>query len=435
MNRIIIQKTSVEANQIVCEASAEGAVAKAFRATPFEFRYRSSLPLTGVPESVAVIPLLASLLPVSWVYDATIEVDTCDRSFFESIPNFKQGYVDMYPMLDFRGDMKVGALVDNAVDGDGSLCCFSSGVDAFDTLFRHAAEKPMLLTIRGSDVRLGDAEGWEVAQRQMRDAAGLVGSESVAIECDFRWIFNYTELNAAAVRGSDNWWHGLQHGIAITSLAAPIAWLRGMRSVYIASSFTRESEGSVTCASDPSIDNHVRFCGARVIHDGYESGRLDKLRAIAEWCEGHDRRVYLRVCLNPRGGVTCSHCEKCYRTILGIYAIGRDPREYGFQYDSLEALFEEMHENGHLLIDNFHTRYMPIIRELHKNHTLETVSPALRWLWDMDLSRSGELFKWINRKNVEDASTIRRLEQQVRSQNRAIGRLRTKVSRLKRSKS
>lgn len=183
MERIRIMGVKVEAEQISCQVDVEGTVREAFSKPCFEFRYISNTPLTGVPPSIAVIPLLADVLPVAWIYDAVIEVEACDRDFYESIPRFKQGYIDMYPMLTFGGRLEAARLIDNPRPGDGSLCFFSSGVDSYDTLLRHADEKPTLLTLWGSDVRLRDAEGWQTAKAQMRAAVEYLGSEGVAVEC------------------------------------------------------------------------------------------------------------------------------------------------------------------------------------------------------------------------------------------------------------
>ena len=75
---------------------------------------------------------------------------------------------------------------------------------------------------------------------------------------------------------NDDWWHGFQHGIGLIGHAAPLAYLFNIDNLYIASSYTIKDKGKVTCASDPTIDNYVKFSDCHVIHDGYEYGRQEK---------------------------------------------------------------------------------------------------------------------------------------------------------------
>ncbi len=83
------------------------------------------------------------------------------------------------------------------------------------------------------------------------------------------------------MESGDGWWHGFQHGIQVIGHAAPITCLMGKSTVYFASSFTSKEKGIITCASDPTIDNHLRFCQVKVVHDGYEFDRQDKVRDLA----------------------------------------------------------------------------------------------------------------------------------------------------------
>ena len=65
------------------------------------FRTEYSIPLQGLPESVAVIPFIVNILPIIWLTDAILEVPRLDRSFYQSIEKFKQGYISMYPQMKF----------------------------------------------------------------------------------------------------------------------------------------------------------------------------------------------------------------------------------------------------------------------------------------------------------------------------------------------
>ena len=118
--------------------------------------------ISNIPFGIAVIPFLCNILPIVWVYDADVYLEVCDKTFLESIPEFKKGYEDMYPMLEFKGNIHAENIEDNSQkDNKGAVSFFSGGVDAFNTLVNHIDEKPTLLTVWGADITFEDEEGWK----------------------------------------------------------------------------------------------------------------------------------------------------------------------------------------------------------------------------------------------------------------------------------
>ena len=112
MNKIVIHKPIIEKSTIKYEYSIEGEWKAAFNELlPLSIEY--SCDITNVPESIAIIPLLTNILPISWIYDAEIIVPVCDEDFYDSISDFKRGYKAMYPMIHFGGKMTIKALENN----------------------------------------------------------------------------------------------------------------------------------------------------------------------------------------------------------------------------------------------------------------------------------------------------------------------------------
>lgn len=105
------------------------------------------------------------------------------------------------------------------------------------------------------------------------------------------------------------------------------------KTVYFASSFTAADKGKITCASDPTIDNFVKFAGSCVVHDGYEFSRQDKVHNIVEFSNKNGIKVPLRVCWKSTGGKNCCQCEKCWRTILELIAEGASAENYDLNYN------------------------------------------------------------------------------------------------------
>lgn len=294
----------------------------------FEVEYSEDI--STVPESVLVIPFVCNVLPVAWLADAVLELPQLDREFYEGLPEILRGYKEMTPMLEYKGAVQVGQLVDNSFESTEQVAAFfSGGVDAFATLIAHAEEKPQLITIWGADVKLDDAAGWELVKQHAEATSEEFGLPApLLVRSNFRMLLNEGTLGELVVASGDGWWHGFQHGIALIAHAAPSAYMRRIRTVYIASSYTPEIKA--VCASDPTIDNHVHLSSARVWHDQYECSRQQKVQNIVAFCREAARRVNLRVCWITAGGTNCGVCEKCIRTIVALLAEGAAPAAYGF---------------------------------------------------------------------------------------------------------
>lgn len=76
--------------------------------------------------------------------------------------------------------------------------------------------------------------------------------------------------------------------------------------------------------SNPVTDTLGTSSDFTIVHDGLESSRIGKIRAISEWPEGME---LLRVCwAGEDSSKNCGQCEKCIRTILSFRAAGVPPK-------------------------------------------------------------------------------------------------------------
>lgn len=393
-NRIVIDMPILSPNRISYSYTVAGEWEKAFRLDE-EFFIEYSCDISSVPSGVAVVPFLANLLPIAWVYDAEIVVSVCDEDFYNSILEFKKGYIEMYPMMKFGGKVTVSKLQKNTpIHKNGVAAFFSGGVDAFNTLTQHADEKPTLLTIWGADVSFDDKAGWKSVTDHLKYTVKEFELDYVVIKSCFRRFLNENVLSDRVKKSGDGWWHGFQHGLGIISHAAPIAYALGKQSIYIASSFTAAEKGKVTCASDPTIDNYIRFCSTRVKHDGYEFNRQMKIHNIVEYSQNNKIKIPLRVCWISKGGTNCCDCEKCWRTILGVFAEGENPRNFGFKYSDkqLSKLAFKMRFGGDKLFGTL--RYSPIQNAMKRNTNKNKLPSCIRWFYDIDLSNLNQSHWW-----------------------------------------
>lgn len=334
MNQTIeIQKIEKNQNTITVSFFSSTDLACYFKENIFLTEYSEDVSKT--PDSIAILPFVCNVLPIVWLTGATLKVEEIDKDFILNCSAIRKGYEDMYPMLQFRGRIEANRIVENSTEDiseSNSAAFFSGGVDAFATLIAHIKEKPILITLWGSDIQLDDTDGWEIVKNHTLKTCSDFGLEKVFIRTNFRTFLDECALSKLVVKSNDGWWHGFQHGIGLIGHAAPIIWKNNIKTVYIASSFTKKDKGKVTCASDPTIDNNVKIAGCRTIHDQYDYERIEKVGHIVDFAKRTNIPIDLRVCWITRGGRNCCRCEKCLRTMFEIFAFGEDPHKYGFNY-------------------------------------------------------------------------------------------------------
>lgn len=346
-----------------------------------EFLIEYSEDISRTPKDIAVIPFICNVLPIAWVLDAEIVVDELDYDFHAHIDEIKRGYIKMYPRIKFGGKLTVGKFISHDYEvGDETAAFFSGGADSFDTLIAHAEEKPTLITLWGSDVKLTDREGWQRVNKHALETARQFGCKNLFVASTFRLFLREGSLSPLVQPlVGDGWWHGFQHGIGIISHAAPYVYLHKLKTIYIASSFCAEHK-NYTCASDPTIDNHVHIGKCRTVHDGYEFNRQAKLRRICEFRRRTGKPINLHVCWKSEGGENCCACEKCYRTICGILAEGENPVDYGFASYSLEKMRQDIKKPG--FVYNVVSIFWKNIQD-HFRERPENLPENLAWLMEM----------------------------------------------------
>ena len=287
--------------------------------------------MEDVPEGIAIIPLITNLLPIAWFSDSEIIVNEIDKSFYECIEKIKHGYVSMHKLATLKGKFSAHKIIDcNYMQEQKSATFFSGGIDSLATLITRLDEKPTLVTLWGTDIMLDDKEGWKRIKNEVVNFGKQQGLTNLLIKSSFRIFINEAELDRSFYNSmNDGWWHGAQCGIGLIGHIAPFAYIHKIKEVYIPASLsTQYSE--ISCASHPNIDNKVRMGSCKVVHEGFENDRQDKIKIIGNYLKNHEYNFIIRVCWESKGGRNCSICEKCSRTIMGLIAEGIDPNKYGF---------------------------------------------------------------------------------------------------------
>lgn len=331
MDDFAITSVAVKENTLKISFEVTGRWKDYVRATTFFCTYNRNI--EGIPDSIAIIPLLGNVLPIAWVHGLNLSVQVVDEAFYTYLPKVFEGYQKMYPGLKLRNSFTAEKVEDNRTDGTcREACFFSGGVDANYTFLRHRDSIGALATVWGADITLDDLTGWKNVEDSVDAVSQKYGVEKFTIRSNFREFLNYESLNRYAYDCNHawNWWHEFQHGMGLITLMAPLAYSEGLTRIYIASTYTAADIGKVTSASDPSIDNFVRFGSCEIVHDGYESNRQDKVAYLVNYSQDHHDPLDLRVCYTSRGGKNCCVCEKCCRTITAILLEDGNPYDYGF---------------------------------------------------------------------------------------------------------
>ena len=319
-------------NKIQYSYEVEGEIVNYF-SNKRQFTIEYDCNIEEVPDSVAALPFVALMLPVCWTTDSNLLLDQIDEDFYNSIENIKRGYSCMYPQMNLKGKITVNHVVRNRVDHNfrNALCFFSGGVDATSTMLSNLRYRPELFTIWGTDIFFETPKAWEIAKEANRKVANEYSLRFSTVKTAFRYILNEDLLTLEiAKKQGTNWWYGFQHGIALLAHAAPYAYINNITDIIIASSYSAKDNEKIICASYPYIDEEVEFCGCKIYHDGFGKSRIDKIRQIVDFAKRNNKKFNLRVCWQEVTGKNCCVCEKCQRTIFGIYAVGGNPCELGF---------------------------------------------------------------------------------------------------------
>lgn len=330
MEEIVLQKINKVSNTISYGFSVSEGLSSYFSGKPFVIEYPENI--ETVPDAIAAIPFVSNVLPIVWLTDSVLRLNELDKAFYDCIPNVRGGFEQMFPESTFAGQILADNIVECNIPASGrSAAFFSGGLDAVHTLIRHLDEKPALVSIWGSDIRFENANGWEVVHKGISEYAVKYNLPDIVIRSSFR-VFDEEGLltNTFGAQLRDGWWHGVKHGVGLLGHAAPYAYLHGLSTVYIASSHCPE-DGHVRCSSNPLTDNHVRYANAKVVHDGFERSRQNKVKDVVDYVNRTGDQLSLHVCWESQTGSNCCRCEKCYRTLVGLIAECADPVMFGFE--------------------------------------------------------------------------------------------------------
>lgn len=290
--------------------------------------------ISGISPSILYIPVISNIVTVAWATGANIYVKELDKTFFESLNKVRSVMREWYPELPFSTNIDVRKIVSNNFSNTKYGLLFSGGVDSTVSYIRHRDKGPNLIMIRGVDIPLNKEELWRRVKNKYSKFAYQENVKVNFLETNIHGFINERLLNAEFGKylTDFSWWGSIHHGIGILGLCAPLSAVENIRTIFVASSHTREYFRP--WGSNPLIDNKISWSNVNVKHDGYELSRQQKIRNVLKpFIINTDIYPHLRSCLSSSYEFNCGNCEKCLRTITGLMLENIDPARCGFNVD------------------------------------------------------------------------------------------------------
>lgn len=202
---------------------------------------------------------------------------------------------------------------------------FSGGVDSLFTVWSHLSHKQPdpghQLThgvfVRGFDIMPSEKEKYDHHFERFHSKAAEVGVEVVELETNFLSM-THQRLELP------NFFGPL---IVSCGLALPNLFQR----FYTPSSWDHRALMRKAYSSDPLVDGFLSTDTMEIVHHGSTHRRIEKIIAISDWELAQD---LMWVCLDAKSVEhpwNCSRCEKCVRTMIPLYGLGKLEKFTSFQ--------------------------------------------------------------------------------------------------------
>jgi len=316
-------------SHILCSKNLE----RYFQSKDFWVKY--DVDITQVNEGILTIPVVLNIIGVAYVTGADIFVKALDSSFLTSLSKIQVILKKFYPRFPFSTKVYVENVVFNKVDSDNYGLLFSGGIDSMTSYIQHKSKKPNLIMIWGADISLSRKNFWRKLKTLYEKFSEREGVKINFLKSNIQEFLNVYRLDIEFSRYLESaaWWDAIQQTIFSVGICAPLTITNNIGFLLHASTFTRNYK--YPQFSHPVIESKLSWAGVRVIDDGWEMSRQEKIsQVLKQYLTDNNQNFPLRVCFLPYQRLNCSRCEKCYRTIIGLVIENIDPNRCGFHITS-----------------------------------------------------------------------------------------------------
>ena len=181
---------------------------------------------------------------------------------------------------------------------------FSGGVDSYYTYLKHEQAISSLIFVTGFDIPLHKTALAQRVSAEISKTAKALNKHLIEVKTNLR---EFCDRFVA--------WR-FYHGAALASVAHLLTQKVG--SVYFAATHTYAD--LFPCGTHPLLDHLWSSEALKIIHDGCEATRFQKVARLAQ---SEVALQSLRVCYrNKADELNCARCEKCLRTMISLAAVG-----------------------------------------------------------------------------------------------------------------
>lgn len=317
-NYIKINNIQSSENKVVVKLDISEKIRKFFLSTEFSVEY--GIKIKDIDESILVIPVISTIMPIAWATGANVYVEDLDKSYLDYLNEIEQTFRGMFSLFSFSGKIFVQNVVSNKFSNKGYALLFSGGVDSLASYIRNKDNKPTLISIWGADIPLHEPEFWNNVSQRLLNFAETEGVEINFVKSNIQEIPNSGLLtNDYKV---ESWWGSVSHGLILLGLCAPLTVEK------IGTIFSASPGKGIVDGTNILFDKSITWADVKNVHDSSEISRQEKIKILKNYPQCLS---YLRVCWRQHFEYNCGYCEKCLRTIVGLLLEDIDPKICNFE--------------------------------------------------------------------------------------------------------
>jgi hypothetical protein len=247
---------------------------------------------------------------------------------------------------------------------------FSGGMDSFFTALT-AERIDAHLLVWGFDIPLNNRVAFERTLRSVTEVSTALDRKVVPI---------VTNIRETRFREAD--WSLVSHGAALAGVAQALG---GRFNTVLVPSCAGYHDLE-PWGSHPLTDPMMSSARVRVVHDGAAFTRVQKTELVAR----HPLAAkHLRVCYHDEAGGNCGECNKCYRTMLALEALGALEGSTAFDRRNLD-----LHKAERIYCPNsYDVREFKYILEIARRTGRKDIERAV----EATLRHSAKRKRWVDR--------------------------------------
>ncbi len=322
MTYIQINKVEKFENIVLIKFSCSDSIKKYFNEKEIFVEYDFNIDL--IPDYILTIPALSNIIQVAWFTNSNVYIKDIDHTLLKALNNIREIFKKNFKNLDFSSIIQYENLKYEAFGENGIIQLFSGGLDSTATCIKNIKTKSTLAII--------DFEPAGIHKDIINWAKNIYGNGTVARTNIYSFLNRKKLDNDFGTYTDGSWWGGVQHGMGLIGLTAPITYHLKSKIIYIAS--THDDTFKDSWGSDPKTDNLMCWSNLKVSHQDYNFSRQDKLKKIIKpYVIENSFYPPLLVCnsyARKKNEYNCSKCAKCAQCIVALAIEELDPRKFGF---------------------------------------------------------------------------------------------------------